>query len=156
MLAVLFILWILFNGRITLEIAIFGVIFSLAVFFFMTKFMDYKLETEKNIYRLAPRLLAYLGLLIVEIVKSSLALIPYALGKKKPNPLLLKFHTPLKTDFCKTLLANSITLTPGTITENVKEDMFRVHCLDKSMADGIESSSFIKALCKMEEVMLHD
>ena len=103
-----------------------------------------------------PRLAAYLGLLIFEIIKSSLILLPYVLGKKKPQPLLLKFHTPLKTDFCKMLLANSITLTPGTITENVKEDMFRVHCLDKSMAEGLENCSFIKALCKIEEVMAND
>ena len=156
MLVVLFALWIIFNGQLTLETAAFGGVFSLAVFLFMIKFMDYSITIEKNIYRLSPRLAAYLGLLIVEIIKSSLNLLPYVFGKKTPNPLLLKFHTPLKTDFCKILLANSVTLTPGTITENVKEDMFRVHCLDRSMADGIERSSFIKALCKMEEVMEND
>jgi len=151
--AVLFILWIIFNGRVTLEIVIFGAVICAAVFLFMVRFMDYSLKLERNIYRLLPRLIAYLGLLIVEIIKSSLNVVGYVTGKKKPDPLLLRFRVPLKTDFAKTLLANSITLTPGTITENVKGDIFRVHCLDRTMADGIEECSFVKALIKMEEVM---
>ena len=50
------------------------------------------------------------------------------------------------------LLANSITLTPGTITVSVEDDRFCVHCLDKELAEGMEDSVFVKLLEEMEEV----
>ncbi|MBQ8547563.1 MAG: Na+/H+ antiporter subunit E, partial [Lachnospiraceae bacterium] len=56
----------------------------------------------------------------------------------------------LKTDLARTVLANSITLTPGTITVELTEDEFKVHCLDKEMAEGIEDSVFVRLLLKME------
>ena len=50
------------------------------------------------------------------------------------------------------MLANSITLTPGTITVSLEGDTYCVHCLDKSMAEGIESSIFVQKLHRIEEV----
>ncbi|MBQ2700646.1 MAG: 50S ribosome-binding GTPase, partial [Clostridia bacterium] len=40
--------------------------------------------------------------------------------------------------------------TPGTITVNVKESTYLVHCLDSSMAEGLEDSEFERRLMKME------
>ncbi len=60
------------------------------------------------------------------------------------------FNIPFKTDTARFLLANSITLTPGTITVAVEGDKFIVHCLDKTLAEGIESSVFVKLLKKIE------
>ena len=48
------------------------------------------------------------------------------------------------------LLANSITLTPGTITVSVEGDRFCVHYLDKELADGVEDSVFVELLKEME------
>jgi multicomponent Na+:H+ antiporter subunit E len=48
------------------------------------------------------------------------------------------------------LLANSITLTPGTITVSVHGDEFCVHALDSSLAEGIEEGGFVHILRKME------
>ena len=47
-------------------------------------------------------------------------------------------------------MANSITLTPGTITVAIEGNEFVVHCLDKSFAEGIEDSVFVKLLQKMD------
>ena len=49
------------------------------------------------------------------------------------------------------LLANSITLTPGTITIEQREDEYTVHCLDSSFIEGIEKSTFVKLLERMEK-----
>lgn len=46
-----FILWVIFNGRITLEICLFGVVIAGAVFAFTCKFMDYSIEKEKHILK---------------------------------------------------------------------------------------------------------
>jgi len=48
------------------------------------------------------------------------------------------------------LLANSITLTPGTITVSLDDDEYTIHCLDASLAEGLENSEFEKALMKLE------
>ena len=50
------------------------------------------------------------------------------------------------------ILANSITLTPGTITVSLEGNDFYVHCLDKEFAEGIDSSAFVELLQKMEAV----
>lgn len=55
----------------------------------------------------------------------------------------------------KVILANSITLTPGTITVSVEGDVFCVHCLDKELAEGIENSVFVQLLERMEALKRH-
>ena len=58
--------------------------------------------------------------------------------------------TEERAQIAKVILANSITLTPGTITVSEEKGVFCVHALDKSLADGIESCSFVEILKKME------
>ena len=62
----------------------------------------------------------------------------------------MTFETDLKGEAAKVVLANSITLTPGTITVTLDEDTYLVHCLDKELGEGIEASSFVERLRKME------
>ena len=64
---------------------------------------------------------------------------------------LISFKTSLKTKMAKMLLANSITLTPGTITVSLRDDVYMVHCYDKSMAKGLNNTVFEKKLLKLEE-----
>lgn len=62
----------------------------------------------------------------------SLSLYP----KKKLDPHIIKFKTSLKTDFARFVLANSITLTPGTVTVRIEDDTFYVHAITRrSSAD---------------------
>ena len=71
----------------------------------------------------------------------------------QPEPALVFFDTELRTGMAKMMLANSITLTPGTITVSVEGRRFCVHCLDRELAEGMESSVFVELLGKMEEVI---
>ncbi len=150
---VLFLLaWIIFNGNITLEILIFGVIIAAVMLAFMCKFMDYSLRKEANVYKKSIWFLAYAVLLIREIVKANLAIIPKILTvEEEMDPVIVKFRTSLKSDFTRMLLANSITLTPGTITVSLEEDEYTIHCLDASLTDGLEDSDIEKALKKLDE-----
>ena len=50
------------------------------------------------------------------------------------------------------MLANSITLTPGTITVKLSDDEFSVHRLDKSLAVGLSESIFVKLLMRIERL----
>jgi len=144
--------WIIFNGNITLEITIFGVVIAAVMLAFMCKFMDYSLKKELNVYRKSIYFLAYVILLIREIVKANLAIIPRILTiEEEMDPVIVKFRTSLKSDFTRMLLANSITLTPGTITVSLEEDEYTIHCLDSTLAEGLENSDFEKALKKLDE-----
>lgn len=147
-----FLAWIIFNGNITLEIVIFGVVIAAVMFAFMCKFMDYSLKKEVNVYKKSVWFLAYIVLLIREIIKANLAIIPKILTvEEEMEPCLVKFRTSLKSDFTRMLLANSITLTPGTITVALEGDEYTIHCLDTSLAQGLENSDFEKALVRLDE-----
>ena len=151
MLVLLFLAWMIFNGRITLEIVIFGIVIAAAVFAFMCKFMDYSIKKELRLYKKVPQFLKYVFLLVKEIIKANVAVIRMILTRREvTEPTLVKVHTDLKSETAKVMLANSITLTPGTITVSMEGDTLLVHCLDKSLSKGMEDSDFVKMLEKME------
>lgn len=146
-----FVAWIIFNGQVTLEILLFDVVISTAMLAFMCKFMDYSLQKEIHVYKKSIYFLAYIVLLIREIIKANLAIIPRILTvEEEMDPVIVTFRTGLKSDFTRMLLANSITLTPGTITVSMEDDLYTIHCLDTSLAEGLEDSDFEKALKKLE------
>lgn len=151
MFVLLFIVWVVLNGKITVEICLLGVAISAALFLFMCKFMDYSLRQELLLFRLAPLIVQYIWVLVEEIVKANMCVLKIILSPdQQPEPAMLYFDTELKTGFAKVMLANSITLTPGTITVSVEEDHFCVHCLDKELAEGMEHSRFVELLEQME------
>ena len=151
MLLLFFAAWIIFNGRLTVEIALFGVAVAALVFAFMCKFMDYSLEKERAFYRNLPLFCKYVVLLIKEIIKANLAVCKMILSRKEVvEPVIVKIHTRLKTEPAKVMLANSITLTPGTITVSLADQELLVHCLDKSLAEGMEDSDFVRMLENLE------
>lgn len=151
MLTALFLLWIAFNGRITVEVVLIGLLITAALYYFCAKLLDYRLKNELRILRLVPFALAYVALLLVEIVKASIAVMRIVLNPRyQIKPQLITFRTKLKTTAAQTILANSITLTPGTISVFVEGDKLTVHCLDKTLAEGIEDLVFQRRLLKME------
>ena len=144
--------WIIFNGNITLEIFIFGVVIAAAMLAFMCNFMDYSMKKEMNVYKKSVWFFLYVGVLLREIIKANLTIIPKILTvEEEMDPVIVKFRTNLKSDFTRMLLANSITLTPGTITVSLEEDEYTIHCLDTSLSEGLENSDFEKALMKLEK-----
>ena len=62
----------------------------------------------------------------------------------------MTFDVTLKTELGRALLANSITLTPGTITVSLSENHYVVHCLDKKFGEGLDSSIFVRLIADME------
>ena len=151
---ILFALWVVFNGKITFEIIWMGLVFSAALTWFCNKHVGYGDKETKNItFKRLPLLISYLGTLIIEIIKANLVMIKITTAKELEfEPCIIYFKTDLKQQFTKVLLANSITLTPGTITVSLEDDLYCVHCLDKSMAEGMDESIFVKKLRKIEEV----
>ena len=145
------ILWIILNGGFTGKIFLFGLVIAAAVFAFTCKFMGHSLKKEKQMYGKLFRLLHFLFVLIIEIVKANFTAIHMILSEEEEvEPVLVSFSSDMKTDLGKAFLANAITLTPGTITVMLENSEFVVHCLDKSLAAGMDSSVFVQLLKKLE------
>ena len=147
---ILYILWIVFNGKITFEILWLGALICGGIYLLCWKFFGYDIKKERSYYKKIPLVIKYLFVLMVEILKANLVVVKLVLSGKKVNPVLVEFSTGLRTEAAKFILSHSITLTPGTITVELKEDAFVVHCLDKSMSGGMEDSHFVQLLKKME------
>ena len=153
MLLLFFLVWVVFNGRLTLEIALFGAAVAATMFCFVCKFMDYSMKKELRFYRLIPAFAQYLYYLVKEIIAANLAVSQMILTRKeRMEPVIVHVHTELKSETARMILANSITLTPGTITVSLTDDDLLVHCLDKSLSGGMEDSVFTRLLKRMEEM----
>ncbi|MBQ0027913.1 MAG: Na+/H+ antiporter subunit E [Lachnospiraceae bacterium] len=153
MFVLFFIIWLIFNGQVTLEIAIFGLIISAGMYWFICKFCGYSPKREKINIMLALMVLKYICILIWEIIKANMSVIGLIMNSRNDiEPAVVRFSTDLRTESARVLLANSITMTPGTITVSLENNEYVVHCLDKSLADGINESVFVNELRKMEKV----
>ena len=151
MFLILFGLWVVFNGKWTTEIALLGIAVSGLIYAFTCAFIGLSPRKELHYLRNAGRGMAYLWLLLREIFKANWQVLRLIWSPRlEVEPELHTFHTKVKSDFGKAILANSITLTPGTITVHVRDDLFMVHCLDRELADGLEDSEFEQRLEKME------
>lgn len=148
----LFLLWLALNGRITIEIILFGIVISTGVYWFMVKCLEHSPKDDLKLVKNTFKIFKYSGVLFWEVIKSSITVIKFILTKKEEiQPQIVFFKVPIKNELLKTVLANSITLTPGTITLNVDEDVFCVHALDYTLAQGLENSIFVKLLQEIEE-----
>ena len=148
-----FLLWVVFNGKITVEITLFGIGIAAVMYWFICKYMDYSPKTEIKIAKNFFRGIWYVLVLVWEIIKANFQVMSLiASAKVEVEPTIVRFKTDLKTEAARVALANSITLTPGTITVTLEDDEYQVHCLDKELAEGMEDSIFVKLLRKMEQV----
>jgi multicomponent Na+:H+ antiporter subunit E len=85
-------------------------------------------------------LLRYLVWLVWNMVKANFQVAWIILHPKLPvDPAFIVFNTDLGSDMARVLLANSITLTPGTITVDLKDDQLLVHALAPATATGLTS-----------------
>ena len=149
---IMLLLWIVFNGKITMEILLFGIGICGVIYGFMCKVMGYGSQKDLRIGKLLLPAIAYLGVLVIEIIKANLAVIKEIIFLKSDEPgELASFTSNLQEDGTRVALASSITLTPGTITVELEDGNYLIHGLNKAMTEGLDSSVFVKRLERMEE-----
>lgn len=136
---IMFGFWILLSGKFDLFHLILGVISSAIVSFISADVFMYSPES-RNKLKTASRFLLYVPWLIYQIMLSTLHVAYLALHprmKEQIDPTIVTFKTTLKTDIAKVALANSITLTPGTITVRIEDQVFHVHAISRKAAAGL-------------------
>jgi multicomponent Na+:H+ antiporter subunit E len=141
---ILFVFWLALSGKLELKYLLFG-LGSAALVTFVTQDLlepqEGQRRTPSSMARFLKagwRLLSYFVWLIYEIVKSNIQVAYIVLHPKLPvNPGLLRFRTRLQSRVGQILLANSITLTPGTITVDLTEGTYLVHALVPEAAGAL-------------------
>lgn len=93
------------------------------------------IDRDGSPYHRTPQLALYTLWLLVEIVKANAAVIARVLGPRtRIDPAMVSIRATARTDLGKALFANSITLTPGTVTVDVAGDELKVHALLREKA----------------------
>jgi len=84
----------------------------------------------------------YLVIFLIALIRSNFDMAARVLSPRLPiNPAMVEIQTTLQSDFGKLLLANSITLTPGTLTVDVIGDRLKIHWVDASKGDDLASAT---------------
>lgn len=153
MLLVYLILWFIFNEHITLELLIIGLLMCAVADAFSLKIICRKHPKLKTLPLLLWEGIKYFGFLIREIFIANFSVIKLIVSPStEVEPELHTFSTALETNPARVALANSITITPGTITCTLTGNILMVHALDSEFAEGIEHSEFEQRLLKMEAI----
>ena len=142
----LFLLWLIFNGRVTLEICLFGIVVTGLVYAFCVAVLGYHPRNERRVLRRLGRYLQYGVTLVWEIVKANVQTMKVILSPKAAY----RPAVPLEEASSRVLLSNSITLTPGTVTIRQHEEEFLVLCLDKDGGEAIPDWNLVRILKKLE------
>ena len=141
--AILFAFWIILSGKLDLFHLGAGAIASIAIAYascFLYAADPPVVKSGHHPFYGFPwlRFVAYLPWLVWQIVLAALQVAMVVLSPKmKLKPRLLRFERPLPHNMARTLLAHSITLTPGTVTIDVRGEEFLVHALNDDAADGL-------------------
>jgi len=123
----LFIMWITLSANFEIENLFVGAGVSFSIAFLYIKMFSHKKIALINPYYL----LIYILILIKNLIISNFQIALRVLSPDmKLKPAIVEVKTELKSDWKKLLLANSITLTPGTLTLDIKDDILSIHIIE--------------------------
>jgi multicomponent Na+:H+ antiporter subunit E len=144
-----FAVWLLWSGHYTPLLLAFGVV-SCVLILLICRPMGL-LDEEGVPIHLHLRLITYIPWLVWEIIKANVSVALIILNPSLPiSPRLIRVKAGQQTDLGRVIYANSITLTPGTVTCDADEEEFVVHALTKSSADDVVAGGMDRRVCKLE------
>lgn len=146
----LYLFWLLLSGLYTPFLLAAGAGSAAAVVWFARR-MDV-VDHEGHPIHLGPRALLYWPWLLKEIAKSAWNVSRIILSPSLPiSPTLVRFKPRQRTDVGLVILANSITLTPATITIEAGAEEFLVHALTRAGAEATIGSDMDRRVAACEE-----
>ncbi|MBU0501232.1 MAG: Na+/H+ antiporter subunit E [Gammaproteobacteria bacterium] len=133
--ATLLLFWVMLMGSLAADTLIVGVMASLVIALLFPDGLSFFTE-----FRATPRAFLagflYYGYFLKELVKSNLTLAAIVVSPSLPiDPGIVKVRTRLKSRMGRLMLANSITLTPGTLTVELEGEWLYVHWVRMESAD---------------------
>jgi multicomponent Na+:H+ antiporter subunit E len=137
---ILFFFWIILSGFFDLFHLSLGAICSAIVAYGSHDllFTQTNLKTLKERHTAGRNFILYLPWLMYQIYLANVHVVYLVWSPRMPiDPKIIRFRTKWQGDLVLVTMANSITLTPGTITLNIHEGEFHVHALSKKVADDL-------------------
>ena len=138
-------LWLIFSGKFDALHLTYGVISIVCVILLCRGLVTR--QDDPDVDEVFPhlnwvRMLGYPPWLLKEIVLASFQVAWLILQPRMPiDPVLLRFRTGMQSNLAKVTLGNSITLTPGTFTLSIEDDVFLVHTIHPHLAGGLLDGS---------------
>ena len=128
-------IWLLLNASLSPVVMVsgLGAALIIAVFFSARHpvFKDMKLNPRAIVY-----FVIYFSVFIFELLKANFDVARRVISPSLPiNPGIVEVKTKLKSKIGRLALANSITLTPGTLTVDIKDDSLFIHWIDVTSTD---------------------
>lgn len=143
--ATLLLFWVMLMGSLSLEVFLVGMAASFAIAFLYRDGLSFFTE-----FRATPAAFVagfqYYAYFLTELIKSNFRIASIVVSPSLPiNPGIVKVRTKLKSRMGRLMLANSITLTPGTLTVELSGEWLYVHCVTVDSADIDEATAAIVA-----------
>ncbi|OPX30023.1 MAG: hypothetical protein B1H09_05595 [Gemmatimonadaceae bacterium 4484_173] len=136
---ILFAIWVMLTDTSRQELIFGGATALLIAALFhsrLTVLGDIRLNPKSLLY-----MVIYVFVFLWELLKSNIDVALRVINPRLPiNPGIVKVKTSLKSPLGRAVLANSITLTPGTLTVEMKNDYFYIHWIDVT-SDDIEGAT---------------
>lgn len=141
---IFFILWMVLTGTLRWDELATGAIVSVILAIF-----TFHIFTTEGLANLSPKkvicgIIYFFPYLIWQMIKANIDVAYRVIHPKRPiKPGIVKVKTKMKSNLAKTIVANSITLTPGTFTLDVKDDEMYIHWIDVKTTNIEDASKMI-------------
>jgi multicomponent Na+:H+ antiporter subunit E len=136
---ILFAFWMLLSGKFDAFHLTLGAICCVLVAYLFHDLLFANVRVG-DMRVVAARFIAYIPWLIQQILLANIHVVSLVVRRRMPiDPRVVTFKTKLETDISCVTLANSITLTPGTITMDIKDGVFYVHAVSQKVADELNA-----------------
>ena len=141
----LMLIWVIANGTLATDTLIAGVVITAAIALAFASF-----ARVYSVIRWSPKViiyyLMYLGVFLLELTKANLNVMRLVFSPRIDiTPGIVEIKTKLKSPIGRLALANSITLTPGTLVVDIKGDSLFIHWINVSATDPVAATEEISA-----------
>ncbi|MDH4140672.1 MAG: Na+/H+ antiporter subunit E [Coriobacteriia bacterium] len=143
--------WLAITGSLKPVDVALGVIFSLILGAWAARYL-WGEDAPVLTLRQAGRFVIYFAHLLWDIVRAAIQVGEVVLDPRMPiAPIVIAHRTSFSRDVSRVAFANSITLTPGTLTVDVDGNTFYIHCLAERFADDIASGDLERRILRVFE-----
>ena len=142
--------WLLNSGHNTALMLALGAA-SIGFVIYIAHRMDV-VDHESQPLHLTLKLPGYYAWLMKEVILANIAVVKHIwLGNNTISPTLATITASQKTDIGKVIYANSITLTPGTVTVDMEGDQFTVHALLRESIEDLQAGEMDRRVTQLED-----
>lgn len=143
-------IWLLNSGHYTPLILSLGAA-SVALVVWIAHIMDV-IDEETQPLHITFRFPGYLLWLLIELIKSNVDVVKRIwLGPSSISPTVATLKISQTTDVGKVIYANSITLTPGTLTIDLTDDTVTIHALSAESVESLQNGDMDRRVKRLEE-----